>query len=151
MKEETNKPSRVIYIIGSLKNPSIPIIANKLRKDMGKDVEIFDDWYFPGDDADDWLYKCCKDRGLNYKQTLKTWGAKHIFEFDKTHIERATDVVMIMPAGKSAHLELGYSVGRGKRGYILFNEMPERADIMHQFATEIFFDYDELVAELKKY
>lgn len=148
---KTPEQPRVIYIMGSLKNKNIPIIANKLRKDMGPTVEIFDDWYFPSEDADDWLHKCCKDRGLNYKQTLATWGAKHIFAFDKTHLDRATDVVLVMPAGKSAHLELGYSIGKGKRGFILFSDIPERIDIMYQFANNLFFEYNELLEELKKY
>jgi hypothetical protein len=56
-----------------------------------------------------------------------------------------------MPSGKSGHLELGYSLGRGKRGYILFDQEPKRVDIMYQFATDIFFSFDELAAELQKY
>jgi hypothetical protein len=142
---------RVIYIIGSLKNPQVPIVANKLRSDLGKEVEIFNDWYHSSDDADDWLHKCCKERGLTYKETLQTWGAKNTYEFDFFHLNRATDVIMVMPAGKSACLELGYSIGRGKRGYILFDKEPERVVIMFNFATDVFFDYQELVNELKKY
>jgi nucleoside 2-deoxyribosyltransferase len=49
-----------------------------------------------------------------------------------------------MPAGKSGHLELGYMVGCGKPGYILFDKEPERLDQMVQFATDIFFDAKEL-------
>jgi hypothetical protein len=54
-----------------------------------------------------------------------------------------------MPAGKSGHLELGYMLGQGKRGYVLFDKEPERWDIMYQFATDDFFCKEELVAELK--
>lgn len=146
-----SREKRIIYIIGSLKNPNIPIIANKLRKDLGKTVEIFNDWYHSSEDADDWMHKCCKERGLNYKETLKTYGALNTFEFDKKHIDRSTDVVMVMKAGRSGHLELGYAIGRGKRGYVLFDEEPERADIMYNFATDIFFNYNDLLKELKKY
>lgn len=149
MKKIKNK-NRVIYIIGSLKNKNVPIIANKLRKEFPKS-EVFDSWYYCSEDADDWLRDCCKAKGLNYKQTLKDHAATHIFEFDKKHIIRSTDVVMVMPAGKSGHLELGWSLGQGKRGYVLFDKEPDRVDIMYQFATDIFFDFDELVSELKKY
>ena len=92
-----------------------------------------------------------KAKGLTYKETLKDWAATHIFAFDQKHIKRATDLVMVMPAGKSGHLELGWGIGRGKRGYILFDKEPKRVDIMYQFATDIFFNFEELSEELKKY
>lgn len=58
---------------------------------------------------------------------------------------------MLMPAGKSGHLELGYVLGQGKRGYILFDEDPERYDIMIQFATNIFFSKEELIDYLRNW
>ena len=87
---------RMVYIIGSLANPQIPIIGNKLRK-VFPDWEIFDSWYSPGPEADEYWRKYEKAKGVTYKQALKDWSATHIFEFDKYHIERATDVVMVMP------------------------------------------------------
>ena len=53
-----------------------------------------------------------------------------------------------MPAGKSGHLELGYSIGRGKTGYILFLEEPEKLDQMHNFADEIFMSEEDLLKVL---
>jgi len=144
------KEKRVIYIVGSLRNKVVPIIANKLRK-VNKDWEVFDSWYAPGPHADDYLRDYCKAKGLSYKETLKDHAATHIFGFDTKHIIRSTDVVMVMPAGKSGHLELGWSLGKGKRGFVLFDKEPDRVDIMYQFATDIFFNFDELVSELKKY
>ena len=57
---------------------------------------------------------------------------------------------MLMPAGKSGHLELGYIIGRGKPGYILFDGEPERYDVMVQFATGIFFNKQELFDKLRE-
>ena len=152
MKRPEKKYKRVIYLIGSLKNENIPVLANKLRKEFGPDVDVFDSWYYPSPDADEWLHKCCKERGLSYKETLQDWGAQHVFEFDKSHLNRATDVVLVMPAGKSGHLELGYSKGLSKRGFVYFeNGSPEKVDIMYLFADDLFFSYDELVAGLKSY
>ena len=144
---QKQKP-RVIYIIGSLRNKNVPIIANKLRQIL-PGVEVFDSWYAPGPHADDYLRDYCKGKGFNYKQTLHDWAATHIFAFDKKHITRATDVVLVMPAGKSGHLEFGWSLGQGKRGYVLFDAEPKRVDIMYQFATDVFFDYQELATALK--
>lgn len=150
MKKDIKESKRVIYIIGSLRNKEVPVIANRLRE-VNKDWEIFDSWYAPGPHADDYLRDYCKGKGLSYKETLQDWAATHIFAFDHKHIMRATDVVMVMPCGKSGHLELGVSLGHGKRGYILFNQEPKRIDVMYQFATDIFFNFEELVEELKKF
>jgi nucleoside 2-deoxyribosyltransferase len=55
-----------------------------------------------------------------------------------------------MPGGKSAHLELGYMIGQGKPCYVFFDKEPERWDVMYQFAKDVFFSKEELLAELKK-
>lgn len=136
-----------IYLIGSLRNPKIPELANALEA-IGFDV--FDDWFSPGPEADDFWLKYEKSRGRTYEQELKGHAARHIFEFDRTHLDAADLVVMYMPTGKSGHLELGYSLGKGKRGYILFDQEPERWDVMYQFATGIFFNQDDLLAELRR-
>ena len=149
MKNIKNK-KRVIYIIGSLRNKNIPIVANKLRE-ANKDWEIFENWHSSGPEADDFLRDYCKGKGLSYKETLKDPAAVNTYNFDKRHMTRATDVVMVMPAGKSGHLELGWAIGKGKRGYVLFDKEPERVDIMYQFSKDLFFDFNELVEELKKY
>ena len=135
-----------IYVIGSLKNEKIPHIAKELRETLG--VEVFDDWFSPGPEADDFWRKYEKIRGSSYKQALSNWAGKHVFEFDKHHIDRLGIGVMVMPAGKSGHLELGYMLGQGKKGYILFDKEPDRWDVMYQFATGVFFNKEELINEL---
>jgi hypothetical protein len=137
-----------IYLIGSLKNENVPILAKELREVLG--VEVFDDWFSPGPKADDYWRDYEKLRGSTYKQALSNYAGKHIFEFDKHHIDRLSTAVLYMPAGKSGHLELGYMLGQGNRGYVLFDKEPERWDIMYQFATDVFFCKEELLAELKK-
>lgn len=139
--------TKTLYIIGSLRNPMIPEIAVKLRE---LDFDVFDDWFSPGPEADDWWKKYEESRGRNYKEALQGWAGKHIFEFDKHHIDRADIGVLICPAGKSAHLELGYMLGKGKKGYILLEDSCDRWDVMYQFADGIFFSLDELITELKK-
>lgn len=140
------KPLR-IYLIGSLRNKNVPKIAEALR-DYGH--EVFDDWYAVGPEADDYWRKYEQYRGKSYKEALGSWAAKHVFAFDKSHIDRCDVGVLLAPAGKSAHLELGYMLGGKKRGYVLFDEEPERWDVMYQFATGIFFDFKELTRELDR-
>lgn len=140
---------KIIYIIGSLENPRVNIIANKLRKAL-PNVEIFDSWKSPGKFADKEWRKYEKAKGLTYKQALQSYAAQHIFNFDKTHLDRATDAVLIMNCGKSCHLELGYFIGKGKPGYILFEREPKRWDVMVNFAKDVFTSLEDLVKELKK-
>ena len=118
----------------------------QLREETG--LEIFDDWFSPGPKADDYWKSYETARGRNYQQALKGWAGKHVFEFDKFHIDRADFGILILPAGKSGHLELGYMIGCGKPGYILLDK-PDRWDVMYQFATGIFFDEAEMIEELK--
>jgi nucleoside 2-deoxyribosyltransferase len=115
--------------------------------------EVFDDWFSPGPEADDFWRKFEKVRGSSYKEALSNYAAKHIYNFDKSHIDRADIGVLFMPGGKSAHLELGYMIGRGKRCFVLFDKEPERWDLMYQFAMEnegdICFSMDDLKKSLK--
>jgi hypothetical protein len=138
-----------VYIIGSLGNKKIPHIGNILRKET--DCEVFDSWFSPGKDADSYWRKYTKTRGMTYEEALQDYSAQHVFEFDKHHIDTSDVGVLVMPAGKSAHLELGYMVGQGKKGYILFDKEPKRYDVMTLFATKRFTDIKDLITEIKSF
>ena len=135
-----------IYVIGSLRNPKIPEVANKLRE---AGHEVFDDWFAAGPEADDYWQKYEQNRGHNYKEGLQGYAANHVYSFDKFHLDRCDVALLVLPAGKSGHLELGYTLGRGKKGYILFDEqMPDRWDVMYLFADGVFFKLEDLISEL---
>lgn len=135
-----------IYIIGSLRNEKIPQIGNLLR-DNGWDA--FDDWYGAGPEADDKWRDYEQHRGRNLKESIYGYAARHVFAFDKHHLERVDAGLLVMPAGKSGHLELGYLRGLGKAGYILFDGVPERYDVMWNFATDVFLSVEEMLETLK--
>lgn len=141
---ETKRKS--IYVIGSLRNPVVPKVAEALRS-VGLDA--FDDWYAAGPEADDYWRDYEKSRGHNFKQALSNHAAKNVFEFDKRHLNRVDMGILVMPAGKSGHLELGYLVGLGKPGFILLDGEPERFDVMCQFATEVFLSQEEMLDYFK--
>ena len=137
----------MIYLIGSLRNPEIPKIGNKLRE-IG--FEVFDDWYAPGPKADEYWQAYENGKGSTYKQALRGWAGKHIFEFDVAHLSRADIAILVLPAGKSGHLELGYIIGSGKPGFILMDGEPERWDVMYKFAHGVLHSFEELEEELEK-
>jgi len=136
----------MIYLIGSLRNPKVPEIANVLRE-AGHDV--FDDWYAAGPEADDRWRDYERGRGHGFQGALQGFAARNVFEFDRRHLERADAVVLVLPAGKSGHLELGWALGQGKRGYILLDDDPDRFDVMYQFATRVVSNIDDLIKILR--
>lgn len=131
-----------LYLIGSLRNPRIPEIANRLR---GVGHHVFDDWYASGPECDDLWQAYEQQRGHTYEQALYGFAANHAFHYDLEHLTKADAVVLIAPAGKSSHLELGWAIGAGKPGYIFFDVIPDRWDIMVKFATRVFFRIEDLL------
>lgn len=136
----------MIYVIGSLKNTAVPEVAEYLRS-LGHDV--FDEWYSAGPEADDYWQAHCEMRGLNFREALASPHADCVFEFDKRYLQLADTVVLVLPAGKSGHIELGWALGQGKRGYILFDGEPERFDVMYKFATGFAYTWEQLARELE--
>lgn len=55
------------------------------------------------------------------------------FEADFSALERASHVVLVLPCGKSAHLELGCGIGAGKHTAILLEE-PMEPELMYHAA-----------------
>ena len=135
-----------VYLIGSLRNPEVPKIANRIRE-LGFDV--FDDWFAAGPEADDKWRDYEKARGHGYREALEGYAAKHVYNFDRKHLEESDITILCLPAGKSGHMELGWAIGSGKKGFILLDN-PERWDVMYLFATGIFYNFEELENKLKK-
>ena len=134
-----------VYLIGSLRNPAVPAMANALR---AEGFEVFDDWFAAGPEADDHWQRYEKNRGSTYQQALDGRPAQQVFGYDKANLDRADMAVLLLPAGKSGHLELGYFIGKGKPGFIALPEEPERFDVMYAFATAVCTDFDTLIEKM---
>lgn len=136
-----------VYLIGSLRNPQVRGLAEKIRS-LGFDV--FDDWHAAGEKADDIWMEYEKGRRRTYYEALQGCTANHTFSYDLHHLHRAALGVLLLPAGKSAHLEFGYLLGQGKPGYMYMPEEPERWDVMVKFATDIALSENSLLTMLEK-
>jgi hypothetical protein len=133
---------KTVYLIGSLRNPIMPEVGNAFRE---RGFDCFDDWFAGGKIADDEWQSYETRRGRTYGEALQGYAADHVFQFDKHHLDRANVGVLVLPAGKSGHLELGYLAGQEKRTFVLFDSVPERWDVMYKFATGVAFSLDELM------
>jgi nucleoside 2-deoxyribosyltransferase len=136
-----------IYLIGSLRNPEVPRLAERLRR---SGFEVFDDWYAAGKKADDAWKAYEQARGRDYITALKGYPARHVFEYDAHHLARCSIAVLMLPAGRSGHLELGIAIGTGKPSYILLDKVNVRWDVMYNFATGVFDDIEQLAAHLRR-
>lgn len=138
--------SKVLYLIGSLRNERIPELAKKIRAD-NPDIEVFDDWYAAGPEADDFWKTYEQNRGRTYQEALAGHAARNVFAFDKRHIDRCTHAMLVLPAGKSGHMEIMYATyGRGAKTAILLDPEDVRWDVMYQFVPTI-LNNDEEISE----
>lgn len=137
--------TKAIYLMGALRNPQIPAIGNTIR---AAGFDVFDDWFAPGPETDTHWRDYETARGNDYLTAINGRAATNTFNFDLQNLQRCDAGVLVLPAGRSAHLELGWMIGQGKRGYVLYDN-PERWDLMYKFAHGVFFDVDKLIEELK--
>lgn len=134
-----------MYVIGSLRNENVPSVADELRQ-IG--IDAFDDWMAAGPEADDYWKKYERGRGHSYQDALSGYAAQHVFVFDKYHLDRCDAALLVLPAGRSGHLELGYAIGSGKSGFILLDGDyldDGRFDVMYNFATRVFTSKGEMI------
>jgi hypothetical protein len=140
-----HKPEFKVYIGGSLSNANI-VTVTALLETAG--ICAFSEWYTPGPEADVLWRNYEMALGHDYRTALKRPAAVNTFNFDKRHIDECDAFVMVLPCGKSAHMELGYAIGSRKPGFILMENEPERWDVMYGFATAVVSSCDELIKEL---
>lgn len=137
----------MVFLSGSLRSPTVPLVSRVLR---GAGFRVFDDWYAAGPEADDCWQRYETFRGRTYEEALTGKAAAHVFQFDLHHLHECDMAVLALPAGKSSHMELGYALGSGKPGFVLFDKAPDRWDVMYRFATGIAFSTEELLKLVRR-
>jgi len=141
---------RKVYLIGSLRNPEVPDLGKVLRVALGEEWTVFDDWYAAGPEADDYWRTYPINRGDTYATALKGYAARNVQAFDRKHLNECTHAVLVLPAGKSGHLELGRCIGAGKRTIIFLDADYDRWDVMYGLADAVVSTEDELLKELER-
>ena len=62
---------------------------------------------------------------VDYLEAMKHPLAQAGLARDKAALDKADTLILVPPCGKSAHLELGYAIGQGKRTCILIPSEPD--------------------------
>lgn len=73
--------------------------------------------------------------------------AERGFESDWQAMQWADTGVLLLPSGRSAHIEAGYFAGAGKELHIVLTD-PQEPELMYRMATAIHLGGRELVAAL---
>ena len=69
----------------------------------------------------------------------------HSFQSDLCGMEWAQAFILVNPSGRSAHLEGGWAIGKGKPTAIMLCENDEDGpDLMDKLAAALVKDYNEL-------
>lgn len=69
------------------------------------------------------------------------------FKADFDAMETADTFVLVLPSGRSAHLELGWAVGQSKRTAVLLED-PVEPELMYRMVDHLARDVDDLLAWL---
>ena len=144
--------ARRIYVASSWRNPRHPAVVAALRE---AGHEVFD--YrnpAPGKAGFAWTQITPAERPWPAEQlrdVLEHPIAVESFDLDHGGMAWADAVVMVLPCGKSAHLELGWCAGAGKLAIVLM-EQADEPELMYReiYATggRICATVDEVVAAL---
>lgn len=82
-----------------------------------------------------------------YRQMIEHPRAVEGFAADFAAMEKADTFVLVLPCGKSAHLELGWAVGQGKRTAILLED-PIEPELMYRMVDHLSPSVHELLGWL---
>jgi hypothetical protein len=136
---------RKIYVASSWRNGIYNRMLLRLR-DSGHEVYDFRN-PSPGNYGFHWPSSVPKDgivSGYALKDELGRKNAYNAFLVDKMALDYCDTVVMILPCGNSAHLELGYAIGQRKDTVILFLDT-NRIELMYALAYKIVLTEEALL------
>ena len=129
-----------LYIASSWKNENAVRTLAEVLRAKGHEVDAFCD-------KSTGRYVFHWSEFVEREDDLKEYDAKSFmddprvqraFLEDKNWIDWAEGVVLLVPSGRSAHLEAGYAVGHGKPLWI-YGALPKgEFDVMYGFAKNIY-------------
>lgn len=137
-----------IYLASSWRNRYQPLVLAALRE-AGHSVYDFRN-PAPGDDGFQWSEvdpEWLAWEPETFRTALDHPVSRHGFANDYGAMQWADTGVLLLPSGRSAHIEAGYFNGAKKPLYILLMELPE-PELMYLMATRICLDVNELLTAL---
>jgi len=141
------KPENImrVYVASSWKNKYQPMVVDALRS---AEIDVYD--FRHPEEGDNGFHWSEIDKNWQrwkpeqYIEHLKHPIAENGFKKDMDALNSCDICVLVMPCGKSAHLEFGYNLGKGRPSAILLLE-PCGPELMYKMSSRIFTKVDDLV------
>lgn len=139
--------ARRIYVASSWRNREQPVAVHALRA--------------AGHQVYDFRHPKPGERGFAWSEIDRAWAmwsvpeyvealshplAEAGFKNDIDAMEWADTFVLVMPCGRSAHLEAGWAIGRGKPTFILLEA--DEPELMYKLADGLVMGLAELIVAL---
>lgn len=139
-----------IYLASSWRNEAQPEILSLLTR--------------AGHDVYDFRNPASMNTGFSWREVhpeWKVWNAQQFrdglahpvaqagFRLDRAALDWAEAGVLLLPCGKSAHLEAGYLAGQGKPVIVLLTEAIVEAELMYLLCHSIATNRPELLQILR--
>lgn len=137
-----------IYVASSWRNEFYPAVVELLRA-CGHDVYDF------RHDGFDFAEIDPKWRGWSHEQAANALDhrtALRAFRRDMEALENCELCVLVLPCGRSAHLELGWAEGAGKYTLVYIPEgcPPQEPELMYGMVDNIAIGRDDLLDQLEQ-
>lgn len=141
---------RKIYVASSWRNEHQPVVVKRLRN---HNHEVYDfrnpaigNTGFKWSEVDpDW--KNWTPERFAYKLETDPVAAAG-FAYDKAALDWCDTCVLVLPCGRSAHLEAGYAAGQGKDVIFLLHQDKFEPELMYLLGHGLVTNLDQLVASL---
>lgn len=82
-----------------------------------------------------------------YRAALENPIAQSGFKVDSNAMRWADTCLLVLPCGRSAHIEAGWMKGHGRRLFIVLDDNPE-PELMYMIADRICLTMDEVIENL---
>lgn len=135
-----------IYVASSWRNNGQPYVVSALRA-IGHTVYDFknpksgDNGFHWSEIDPNWKQWTPEKFSTSLEHPLALAG----FSSDMDALRACDACVLVLPCGRSAHLELGWAIGAGKTSFILLDDPLSEPELMYRMADYICINLDELV------
>ena len=135
-----------VYVASAWRNDAQPAVVKALRN-AGHQVYDFRNPYGSGFHWSDISPQWERWTPEKFIEGLEHPLAEKGFDSDFQALDWADAVVMVMPCGRSAHLELGYAAGQKKTTVIMLTAA--EPELMYKLASHLVTSTEQMLAALR--
>lgn len=142
---------RKIYLASSWRNACQPAVVKGLRA-VGHEVYDFQN-PIPGNKGFAWSEidpAWLEWDPARFVAVLDSSIARAGYRFDKAALDWCDTCVLLLPCGRSAHLEAGYAIGKGKPTLVVLAEERFEPELMYLLADVVVSDLGQMIPALER-